>query len=329
MYLNTLLDRFEYMRMELTEFPQEIINEYKLNNLVNNHGWIYMEIRKALPGLCQSGALAAKKLAADLKPFGYYQVPKTNGLWKHESRQISFTLVVDNFGVSYVDKADALHLEAALKKNYPMTVDWTGDKYIGINLDWNYSKRELRTSMPGYVKKALKQFNHVLSSQKRVDSPTPFVPPKYGSKKPQMVYKDTSPPMTPKQKLQLQRIVGQFLYLARATDETMGQGLNQLSTKSEGSETTLTAQQHFLDYCYWNPDPVKLYKASDMILFVDSDASYLTAPGSKSRAGGFFYLGNKDKSIINGSILYLTTIIKNVMASAAETEIAALFSMQD
>ena len=83
----------------------------------------------------------------------------------------------------------------------------------------------------------------------------------------------------------------------------MRQGLNQLSTKSEGSEKTLIAQQHFLDYCYWNPDAIKLYKASDMILFVDSDALYLTASGSKSRAGGFFYLGNKDESIINGSIL--------------------------
>ena len=58
---------------------------------------------------------------------------------------------------------------------------------------------------------------------------------------------------------------------------------------------------------------------------MDSDASYLTCPGSKSRAGGFFYLGNKDESIINGSILYLTIIIKNVIASAAESEIAALF----
>ena len=102
-----------------------------------------------------------------------------------------------------------------------------------------------------------------------------------------MTYKDTSPPLTPKQKLQLQRIVGKFLYFARATDETMGQGLNQLLTKSEGSEATLTAQQHFLDYCYWNPEPVKLYKASDMILFVQSNASNLTAPDSKSRAVGF------------------------------------------
>ena len=62
-----------------------------------------------------------------------------------------------------------------------------------------------------------------------------------------------------------------------------------------------------------------------MILFVDSNALYLTCPGSKSQAGGFFYLGNKDKSIINGSILYLTTIIENILASAAEVKIEALF----
>ena len=325
MYLNTPLDRFEYMRMPLTDIPQEIIDEYNLSDLVTPHGWIYMEIRKALYGLSQSGALAAKKLAADLKPFGYYKCPTTAGLWKHESRPITFTLVVNDFGVKYVDKADAEHLENALKANYPMTTDWTGNKYIGITLDWNYSKREMRSSMPGYVQKALKQFNYVKSSNSRQNSPSPYVAPKFGSRQPQMTNIDTSAPMTPKQKFHLQRIVGKFLYYARATDETMGHGLNDLSTKSEGTAKTLTAQQHFLDYCHCNPNAVKLYKASDMILFVDSDASYLTCPGSKSRAGGFFYLGNKDESIINGSILYLTTIIKNVMASAAESEIAALF----
>ena len=64
MYLNTPLGRFEYMCMKLTDFPQEIIDEYKLNDIVNPNGWIYMEIRKALPGLCQSGALAAKKASS-------------------------------------------------------------------------------------------------------------------------------------------------------------------------------------------------------------------------------------------------------------------------
>ena len=71
MYLNTPLDWFEYMRMKLTNFPQEIIDEYKLNDCVNSNGWMYMEIRKALYGLCQSGALAATKLEAHLKPYGY------------------------------------------------------------------------------------------------------------------------------------------------------------------------------------------------------------------------------------------------------------------
>ena len=325
MYLNTPLDRFEYMRMPIADIPQEIIDEYNLQDLVSN-GWIYMEIRKALYGLKQSGALAAKKLAADLAPFGYQKVPFTTGLWKHVSRPITFTLVVDDFGVKYVNKEDAEHLESALKSNYPITTDWSGNKYIGINLDWNYKKKEMRTSMPGYVKKALKQFNHSMQSSRRQDSPSLYIAPRFGSRQPQMTPIDDTKPMTEKEKLHLQRVVGKFLYYARAIDDTMGEGLNSLSTQtSEGTQKTLQAQQHFLDYCSSNPDAVKLYKASEMILFVDSDASYLSSPGSKSRAGGFFYLGNIDGSIINGSILFLTTIIKQVMASAAEAEIAALF----
>ena len=92
-----------------------------------------------------------------------------------------------------------------------MTVDWQDDKYIGIFLNSNYSKRELRTSIPGYVK-----------SSKTV-KPYTFIP-RY------ITANNT------KRKLQLQRIVGKFLYFARATDETITQRLNQLSTKSEGSK---------------------------------------------------------------------------------------------
>ena len=50
--------------MKLTDFPQEIIDEYNLNDIVNSNGWIYIKIRKALPGLCQSGTLAAKKASS-------------------------------------------------------------------------------------------------------------------------------------------------------------------------------------------------------------------------------------------------------------------------
>ena len=48
-------------------------------------------------------------------------------------------------------------------------------------------------------------------------------------------------------------------------------------------------------------------------------------PAPRAEQEDFFHFSNKDESIINGSILYLTTIIKNVMASAVKSEIAALF----
>ena len=68
-----------------------------------------------------------------------------------------------------------------------------------------------------------------------------------------------------------------------------------------------------------------MYRASDMILQVDSDAAYLVCPEARSRAGGYHYLGNKDGQLINAPIFVLAKVIKNVMASAAESEVAALF----
>jgi hypothetical protein len=63
-YLNTPLDRFKYMRINISDVPQEVIDEYKLyeNNYVVN-GCVYVEIRRALFGLKQSVALANKQLS--------------------------------------------------------------------------------------------------------------------------------------------------------------------------------------------------------------------------------------------------------------------------
>jgi hypothetical protein len=64
-----------------------------------------------------------------------------------------------------------------------------------------------------------------------------------------------------------------------------------------------------------------------MILHIHSDASYLSVSNSMSRLGGIFYLGynppNEDK--INWSILDVASVIKNVVASAAESEVGACF----
>jgi hypothetical protein len=65
-----------------------------------------------------------------------------------------------------------------------------------------------------------------------------------------------------------------------------------------------------------------------MILNIHSDASYLSERESKSRAGGFFYMGsNTDNSnrLTNGEILIVSPVLKHVMSSAAEAEIGAVF----
>jgi hypothetical protein len=56
-YLGTPLPRFEYMKMLLSRFPEEIVQKYNLNALAVD-GWVYIEIRKGMYGLKQAGLLA-------------------------------------------------------------------------------------------------------------------------------------------------------------------------------------------------------------------------------------------------------------------------------
>ena len=83
-----------------------------------------------------------------------------NGLWKHNSQPINFTLVVNGFGVKYLGKEHALHLKESLEEKYKVTTDWEGKFYIGIALKWDYEKGTVQLSMPGYLHAALHSFQH-------------------------------------------------------------------------------------------------------------------------------------------------------------------------
>jgi hypothetical protein len=68
-WLGTHLPRYEYMRMLLSRFLQELVNKYNLKALSIN-GWVYIEIRKGMYRLKQSGLLATELLQKRLEPFG-------------------------------------------------------------------------------------------------------------------------------------------------------------------------------------------------------------------------------------------------------------------
>ena len=101
MYLETPLDRYEYMWMPLKLFPDDIIEHYNLREKALN-GYVYMEIRRGIYGLPQDGILANKLLRKRLGRHGYFEVQHTPGLWKHISCPVWFNLCVDDFGVKYI-----------------------------------------------------------------------------------------------------------------------------------------------------------------------------------------------------------------------------------
>ena len=132
-YLGTPMDRYEYMRVPIWMLPAAIIEQNKLEPLFTN-GFVYVEIHRGMYGLPQAGRLANDQLVTKLAQHGYEPCPLTHGLWRHTTRNTIFSLVVDDFGVRYSTRADAEHLIAALKENYKVSLDWTGERYCGLTL---------------------------------------------------------------------------------------------------------------------------------------------------------------------------------------------------
>jgi hypothetical protein len=77
-------------------------------------------------------------LAVLLAKEGYIPTKFTPGLYTHKTRPIAFSLVVDDFGVRYVNKDDMDHLVATIGKRYPIKVDWKAEYYLGITIKCDY-----------------------------------------------------------------------------------------------------------------------------------------------------------------------------------------------
>ena len=74
------------------------------------------------------------------------------------------------------------------------------------------------------------------------------------------------------------------------------------------------------------PNDGILFRKSDMILAAHADAGFLNESRARSRSGAHIFLSeNEPKPKLNVPVLKIAQIIKTVMASAEEVEIAALF----
>jgi hypothetical protein len=276
--------------------------------------------------LKEAGLLANKLLQTRVAPFGYYHGRHTPGLWLHKTRPMAFSLIVDDFTVKYVGKHQADHLRNALLQSYELTTEWEAKVYSGMSLKWDYKNRTCDISMPGYVSNVLNKFQHDAPKHPQHTS-SKYVMPVYGAKT-QYATKDETPPLTAKQCLTIQKGTGSVLYYARAVDPTVLMPINDIAAEqTKATDKTQAATNQMLDYLVTRPDATIRYHASDMILHIHSDASYLSVSNAHSRLGGLFFCGDKSphKYNLNGSILNVASVIKNVVASAAESEVGACF----
>jgi hypothetical protein len=233
---------------------------------------------------------------------------------------------VDDFGVKYINETDVNHLIQALKQDYEIEEDWEGNRYLGITLDWDYKKREVHLSMPGYVERALARFGHLIPKILQ-HQPHKHTVPTYGAIVQYAKDDDATNLLSKEDKKYIQQVLGTFLYYGRAVDSTMLTVLSSIaSNQAEPTEETMNNIKLFLDYAASHQDAILTYQASDMVLIVHSDASYLSEPKARSRAGGHFFMSSDVANPHNnGAVLNIAQLIKAVMSSAAEAELGALY----
>ena len=144
--------------------------------------------------------------------------------------------------------------------------------------------------MPNYLPAALHKFQH----------PTPKCPQDFPHawKKPVYVAAvqwtdnpDKSPILPPQSITLVQQIIRTLLYYAISVDPNMLAALGSIAAQqSKAIQQTYDEVLWLLNYDASHPGATTRYSASDMILHVHSNASYLSEPKAQCRTGGHYYM---------------------------------------
>jgi hypothetical protein len=179
-------------------------------------------------------------------------MPLTPGLWRHQTKQTTLPSALTTLTSN---TSAANHLINAVKTNCGLAIHWTRDLYCGLSLNWHYDKGYLNVSMPGYVKRALKTFEHPAPVKLRC-ALHKWIEPAYGSQTPQSpTTTSKGQPLDKDSTTQIQSIDGTFMYFGRACDPCILPALNKISTKQAAPTTkTIKRSNMLMDYLHTYPD---------------------------------------------------------------------------
>ena len=182
--------------------------------------------------------------------------------------------------------------------------------------------------MPKYVKNLHEKYNHPTPTWQVYTSCKPE-PIQYRVKC-QTANINTSKPLPPEKLKLLQSKLGTIYYYSRMMDLTTLVANNDISiNQASATFNTNDKMNKLMDYLCTNSNVKIKYRVSDMILKIHSDGSYLSVSNSRSRAGGYYYLGDnippEQPKKPQGSIYQECSVIKPIMGLAAEYETTTLY----
>ena len=138
-------------------------------------------------GLVQARIIAHKAPKEHLKLYVYSPARITKGLWTHQDRDINFTLVVNYFGIKYMNKNGTDHPIAALQAKYEVSQEWIRGLYCIITLKWNYTAILSYIETKDYVKDTLYKFQNPTPTIMQ-NLPHQWTAQNYGSTAPQLAH---------------------------------------------------------------------------------------------------------------------------------------------
>jgi hypothetical protein len=183
--------------------------------------------------------------------------------------------------------------------------------------------------MPGYIKKKLQKYKHLLVGRIQ-NCPYSPEPKKFGLDAQAPLMPDATPVLDVGGIKQIQQIVGSILYYARTVNMTVLMALSSIVVEqTKAMEKNMGRWIQLLDYLASNLEAKVRHHASNMKMNIHSNASYLSETKARSRACRNFFMGwmpkNREPIKLNGAFYVNTTILRFVVASAAEAELGALF----
>jgi hypothetical protein len=96
---------------------------------------------------------------------------------------------------------------------------------------------------------------------------------------------------------------------AISVDPTVRMPLNEIATEqTKTTENTQAAPDKLLDYLAMHPDTTIRYHASDMILHIHNDASYLSVSNAYSIIWGIFFVETSHQKKPKSMVPFLTQL---------------------